>query len=112
MKKIGRLIFKPDKDSWSGKSIKGEIGKGTERFLFVVYKKKDKYLVSIKEKFYGINKIHTWNRPYKSKGMSIGGDLKEMISVIGRGKGKITINTLPKDIKEKVNREIILYKLK
>lgn len=112
MKRIGRLVFNPDKDSFEGKSWKGEIGKGTERFSFIIYKEKGKYLVSIKEKFYGTNKIHTWNRPIKSNRIFVGGNIKEMTSIIGRSKGKITINTLPKDIKEKVNREIILYKLK
>lgn len=112
MKIVGRLVFKPDKDSWAGKSWEGESGKGTERFSFIIYKKKGKYPVTIKEIFYGTKKTHTWNRPFKSKGKLVGGDLEEMIDVIGRGKGRITINTLPKDVKEKVNREIILRRLK
>lgn len=96
MKKVGRLVFKPTKIIW-----------GTERMSFVVYKNKDKYSVNIREKLVDIKKLHDWGR---SKWGLI--DMMRIISDRGKRRGRITINTLPKEVMDRANRELILYKLK
>lgn len=99
MKKIGRLVFKvtkPNKKDWN-------IG-----FNFLVYKDKGKYFVKVREKLKEFKKLHSW-------GGMVG--LIDMMILISRSRkrnesGKITINTLPKEVMDKANRELILDRLK
>lgn len=95
-KKVGRLVFKPTKIIW-----------GTERMSFVVYKNKDKYLVNIKEKLVDLKKLHDWG--IHKWGLV---DMMKIISDKGKRRGRITINTLPKEVMERANKELILDRLK
>lgn len=99
MKKIGRLvtkIVKPTKQNWN---------KG---FSFIVYKNKGEYFIEVSEKMKG-GKIHSWGKEkYPLSDMVVLIDNSEK-----RNKGmKITINTLPKEVWERANRELILHRLK
>ncbi len=98
MKLIGRLVFKPRKIFW-----------GAERMSFKVYRDKGEYLVKIWEKHIGLKKL----LPYVTGKWG----LLDMMKLISRserknGKGRITINTLPKEVMNRAKKELILYNLK
>ena len=98
MKKIGRLVFKitkPTKKDWN-------IG-----FSFIIYKNKGEYFVKASERINRFGKNHIWTRKI---------ELLEMMILINHsrkrnGSGKITINTIPKEVMDKANRELILHRL-
>lgn len=98
MKKVGRLVFKPANIFW-----------GVEKMSFAVYKNKGEYLVKIWEKQKGRKIPFYWGA--RKWGLA------DMMSIINQserknGKGRITINTLPKEVMDRANKELILEKLK
>ena len=95
MKKIGRLVFKPNKMFW-----------GVERLSFVIYKNKKDYLVYVYEKNKGMKKLLDWQHEIT---------LGYMVRLVNNKRyygGKITINTLPKEIIDRANKELILENLR
>ena len=99
MKKIGRLVFKPNKAFW-----------GVERLSFVIYKNKGNYFVRVYEKNKALKKLLDW-----ASGRMGRIDLGYMMKMVNNKKycgGKITINTLPKEVMDRANKELILENLR
>lgn len=95
MKKIGRIVFKPNKSFW-----------GVERFSFVIHKNKKDYFVRVYEKNEARKKLLDWGHKI---------DLGYMMAMINNqkfGGGKMTINTLSKEVMGRANKELILWSLK
>ncbi len=99
MKLIGRLVFKPREIFW-----------GVERMSFKVYRNKEEYIVRIWEKNIGWKKLHFYNPIKKEYG------LLDMVKIMARSEkrhgGRITVNTLPKEIMNRAKKELILHNLK
>ncbi len=96
MKKIGRLVFKPKKIFW-----------GVERLSFIIYKNKKDYSVRVYEKNEAQKKLLEW----ETHEITLG----NMIMMINNKRycgGRITINTLPKEIMDRANKELILENLR
>ena len=98
MKKIGRLVFKPKKIFW-----------GVERLSFIIYKNKKDYFVRVYEKNEGRKKPLDWGKGIHQINL---GYMMRMINNKRYDGGKITINTLPKEVIDRANKELILENLR
>jgi len=95
MKRMGRIVFKPNKMFW-----------GVERLSFIIYKNKKDYFAKVYEKNKALKKLLDWGHKIEL------GYMMKMINNKKYSGGKITINTLPKEVMDRVNKEIILERLK
>ena len=97
MRLIGRLVFKPKEIFW-----------GVERMSFKIYKNKGEYIVRIWEKNIGLKKLHFYNIKEEY-------GLLDMVKIMARSEkrhgGKITINTLPKEVMDRAKKELIIKRL-